>query len=146
MSAWDGSRECAPAVDSLLWRMWIMFFFLGTGLSQCLLCLLPGGNTSVENNPKHDGDDGTSFLGPEGEPFLYPLKGNVIGSWVYSRHLQSGNLYSAFDTFAVVCRHELLWLNFTVCWGKRFSLLTFWICLLLWCMWFAFESASFHST
>lgn len=101
MSDWDGSRECAPVVDSLLWMMWIMVFFLGTGLSQCLLCLLPGGNTSVENNPKHDGDDGTSFLGPEGEPFLYPLKGNVIGSWVYSRHLQSGNLYSAFDTFAV---------------------------------------------
>ncbi|XP_029350161.1 ALK tyrosine kinase receptor-like [Echeneis naucrates] len=33
-----------------------------------------GGNTSIDNNPKHDGDDGTSFLGPEGEPYLYPLK------------------------------------------------------------------------
>lgn len=36
-----------------------------------------GGNTSVENNPKHDGDDGTSILGPGGELFLDPLKGNV---------------------------------------------------------------------
>ncbi|KAF0044672.1 hypothetical protein F2P81_003830, partial [Scophthalmus maximus] len=33
-----------------------------------------GGNTSTDNNPKNDGDDGTSFLGPEGDPFLYPLK------------------------------------------------------------------------
>lgn len=41
--------------------------------------LFLGGNTSLDNNPKHDGDDGTSFLGPEGEPFLYPLKGNVRG-------------------------------------------------------------------
>lgn len=88
-----------------MWR--IMFWGAGgvalvrMGWSQCLLSLLAGGNTSIENNPKHDGDDGTSFLGPEGEPFLYPLKGNVTGSWVCSQHLQSANLYSAFDTFAV---------------------------------------------
>ncbi|TKS86277.1 ALK tyrosine kinase receptor [Collichthys lucidus] len=36
-----------------------------------------GGNTSIDNNPKHDGDDGTSFLGPEGELFLYPLKETI---------------------------------------------------------------------
>lgn len=42
------------------------------------LFLLVGGNTSVENNPKHDGDDGTSFLSPEAVPFLsIPLKGNA---------------------------------------------------------------------
>lgn len=35
-----------------------------------------GGNTSVDNNPKHDGDDGTSFLSHQGELFIYPLKGN----------------------------------------------------------------------
>lgn len=35
-----------------------------------------GGNTSVENNPQQDGDDGTSFFGHQGEIFLYPLKGN----------------------------------------------------------------------
>lgn len=45
----------------------------------CLSSWFPGGNTSVDNNPKHDGDDGTSILGPEGETFLYPLKGNVKG-------------------------------------------------------------------
>lgn len=41
------------------------------------LSVFPGGNTSLDDNPKTDGDDGTSFLGPDGEPFLYPLKGNV---------------------------------------------------------------------
>lgn len=47
----------------------------------CLPSWLLGGNTSLDDNPKHDGDDGTSFLGPEGEPFLpYPLKGNVFKS------------------------------------------------------------------
>nr|XP_057947022.1 ALK tyrosine kinase receptor isoform X1 [Doryrhamphus excisus] len=34
-----------------------------------------GGNTSLNDNPKHDGDDGTSLFGPAGEPYLYPLKG-----------------------------------------------------------------------
>ncbi|CAF99025.1 unnamed protein product, partial [Tetraodon nigroviridis] len=34
-----------------------------------------GGNTSIENNPRHDGDDGTSFLSQLGVPFLsIPLK------------------------------------------------------------------------
>ncbi|KAF7653444.1 hypothetical protein LDENG_00082740, partial [Lucifuga dentata] len=33
-----------------------------------------GGNTSIDNNPKRDGEDGTSFLSPEGVPFVYPLK------------------------------------------------------------------------
>lgn len=45
---------------------------------ECSPFLLVGGNTSVENNPKHDGDDGTSFLSPEVVPFLsVPLKGNA---------------------------------------------------------------------
>lgn len=45
---------------------------------EFFICWLAGGNTSLENNPKHDGDDGTSFLNPEGVPFLsVPLKGNV---------------------------------------------------------------------
>lgn len=48
-------------------------------LRFCHCVCPPGGNTSTDDNPKHDGDDGTSFLSPEGEPFLYPLKGNVKG-------------------------------------------------------------------
>lgn len=56
-------------------------------LSFIVLCLFPGGNTSTDNNPKHDGDDGTSFLGPDGEPFLYPLKGNVEGFLFPETHI-----------------------------------------------------------
>lgn len=45
---------------------------------EFVVCWLAGGNTSLENNPKHDGDDGTSFLSPEGMHFLsVPLKGNA---------------------------------------------------------------------
>lgn len=38
----------------------------------------PGGNTSLDDDPRADGDDGTSFFGPDGEPYVYPLKGNVM--------------------------------------------------------------------
>lgn len=52
--------------------------FVGFCLGFFFHFLLAGGNTSVENNPKHDGDDGTSFLSPEAVPFLsVPLKGDV---------------------------------------------------------------------
>lgn len=77
-------------------------------LSLCLPSFLLGGNTSIDNNPKHDGDDGTSFLGPEGEPFLYPLKGNVKQfssvKLVCSQHLQSGKLNSASKTLCLSAR------------------------------------------
>jgi len=36
-----------------------------------------GGNTSADNNAKHDGGDGTSFISPDGETFLDPLKGTA---------------------------------------------------------------------
>nr|XP_061798361.1 ALK tyrosine kinase receptor-like [Nerophis lumbriciformis] len=55
-----------------------------------------GGNTSLNDNPKHDGDDGTSLFGPAGEPYLYPLKaiesdGEVIISPVRNcSHCESG--------------------------------------------------------
>lgn len=37
----------------------------------------PGGNTSLNDIPKHDGDDGTSLFGPTGDPYLFPLKGDL---------------------------------------------------------------------
>lgn len=43
--------------------------------SLCLTTFFLGGNTSNDDNPKRDGDDGTSFVGP-GELFISPLKGN----------------------------------------------------------------------
>jgi hypothetical protein len=37
-----------------------------------------GGNTSVDNNARHDGGDGSSFISPDGETFLDALKGSGI--------------------------------------------------------------------
>lgn len=67
-SDWD-YRRCYDTYTSHLWTI----------QSLLLPSFFLGGNTSIDNNPKHDGDDGTSFLSPEGQPFLYPLKGNVKG-------------------------------------------------------------------
>lgn len=57
---------------------WKHFNFKCTSIqsNNCLPSFASGGNTSVENNPQQDGDDGTSFFGHQGEIFLYPLKGN----------------------------------------------------------------------
>ncbi|KAM9354884.1 ALK tyrosine kinase receptor [Pholidichthys leucotaenia] len=70
-----------------------------------------GGNTSIEDNPIHDGDDGTSFLSPDGEPFLFALKameadGEVIISPVQNcSHCESGDCHGTMGlmTDSVVC-------------------------------------------
>ncbi|XP_073321435.1 LOW QUALITY PROTEIN: ALK tyrosine kinase receptor-like [Pagrus major] len=73
-----------------------------------------GGNTSLDDNPKHDGDDGTSFLGPEGEPFLYPLKamegdGEVIISPVQNcSHCESGECHEIKDSVVCYCDDDLI--------------------------------------
>ncbi|XP_062413159.1 ALK tyrosine kinase receptor isoform X2 [Pungitius pungitius] len=73
-----------------------------------------GGNTSVDNNPKHDGDDGTSFLGPEGQPFLYPLKGmdgdgEVIISPVQNcSHCESDECHETMDGIVCYCDEDLV--------------------------------------
>ncbi|KAM9842986.1 LOW QUALITY PROTEIN: ALK tyrosine kinase receptor-like [Aulostomus maculatus] len=73
-----------------------------------------GGNTSTHNNPKHDGDDGTSFLGPEGEPFLYPLKamewdGEVIISPVQNcSHCESGECLEIKEKVVCYCEDDLI--------------------------------------
>uniref|UniRef100_UPI0037E7BB8D ALK tyrosine kinase receptor n=1 Tax=Semicossyphus pulcher TaxID=241346 RepID=UPI0037E7BB8D len=73
-----------------------------------------GGNTSLDNNPKHDGDDGTSFLGPEGNPFLYPLKamegdGEVIISPVQNcSHCESGECHEIKDRVVCYCDDDLI--------------------------------------
>ncbi|XP_044021897.1 ALK tyrosine kinase receptor isoform X3 [Siniperca chuatsi] len=72
-----------------------------------------GGNTSIDNNPKHDGDDGTSFLGPEGEPFIYPLKamegdGEVIITPVQNcSHCESGECLEIKDSICY-CDDDLI--------------------------------------
>ncbi|TMS21065.1 ALK tyrosine kinase receptor, partial [Larimichthys crocea] len=81
-----------------------------------------GGNTSIDNNPKHDGDDGTSFLGPEGELFLYPLKAlsppyNVIArpgcihlEWfvTVTLHCESGECHESEDSIVCYCDDDLI--------------------------------------
>ncbi|XP_068607730.1 ALK tyrosine kinase receptor [Brachionichthys hirsutus] len=73
-----------------------------------------GGNTSIDDNPKHDGDDGTSFLGPEGLPFLYPLKamegdGEVIISPVQNcSHCKSGECHEIMDRIMCFCEDDLI--------------------------------------
>ncbi|XP_029972923.1 ALK tyrosine kinase receptor isoform X2 [Salarias fasciatus] len=73
-----------------------------------------GGNTSIDNNPKHDGDDGTSFLSPEGEPFVYALKamegdGEVIISPVQNcSHCESGECHVIDDAVVCFCEGDLV--------------------------------------
>ncbi|KAM3595297.1 uncharacterized protein V6R79_021199 [Siganus canaliculatus] len=73
-----------------------------------------GGNTSLDNNPKHDGDDGTSFLGREAEPFLYPLKamegdGEVIISPVQNcSHCESGECQEIEGNIICDCDDDLI--------------------------------------
>ncbi|KAK2826374.1 hypothetical protein Q5P01_020588 [Channa striata] len=73
-----------------------------------------GGNTSIDNNPKRDGDDGTSFLGPDGKPFLYPLKamegdGEVIISPVQNcSHCESGECHETKNSIVCYCDDDLI--------------------------------------
>ncbi|XP_076604688.1 ALK tyrosine kinase receptor isoform X1 [Chaetodon auriga] len=72
-----------------------------------------GGNTSIDNNPKHDGDDGTSFLSPEGDSFLHPLKamegdGEVIISPVQNcTHCESGECHEIKGSVVCYCDDDL---------------------------------------
>nr|XP_046204242.1 ALK tyrosine kinase receptor-like [Oncorhynchus gorbuscha] len=58
-----------------------------------------GGNTSEANDPKQDGDDGSSFISSEGETFLDPLKGMesdgevIIGPVLNCSHCETGECH-----------------------------------------------------
>ncbi|KAG7511008.1 ALK tyrosine kinase receptor [Solea senegalensis] len=73
-----------------------------------------GGNTSMNDNAKHDGDDGTSFLNPEGETFLHALKamegdGEVIIRPVQNcSHCESGECHETEDRIVCYCDDELI--------------------------------------
>ncbi|RVE56968.1 hypothetical protein OJAV_G00211530 [Oryzias javanicus] len=73
-----------------------------------------GGNTSIDDNPTADGDDGTSFLGPDGEPFLFPLKaiegdGEVIISPVQNcSHCESRECHESKDGIVCYCDEDLI--------------------------------------
>ncbi|XP_024910865.1 ALK tyrosine kinase receptor [Cynoglossus semilaevis] len=72
-----------------------------------------GGNTSYDDNPKRDGDDGTSFVGP-GELFISPLKamegdGEVIISPVLNcSHCESGECHETKDSVVCYCEDDLI--------------------------------------
>ncbi|XP_061651453.1 ALK tyrosine kinase receptor [Phyllopteryx taeniolatus] len=73
-----------------------------------------GGNTSLNDNPKHDGDDGTSLFGPAAEPYLYPLKamesdGEVIISPVRNcSHCESGECHEMKGDIVCYCDDDLI--------------------------------------
>ncbi|XP_061751711.1 ALK tyrosine kinase receptor [Nerophis ophidion] len=73
-----------------------------------------GGNTSLNDNPKHDGDDGTSLFGPAGEPYLYPLKamesdGEVVISPVRNcSHCQSRECHEIKGDIVCYCDDDLI--------------------------------------
>ncbi|XP_071378728.1 ALK tyrosine kinase receptor [Centroberyx affinis] len=71
-----------------------------------------GGNSSADN-PKHNGQDGSTFISPEGDPFLESLKamegdGEVIISPVQNcSHCESDECHEAEDGIVCYCAHEL---------------------------------------
>ncbi len=42
-----------------------------------IISMVIGGSAWHDNDPRKDGDDGTSFISPDGEMYLEPLKGNT---------------------------------------------------------------------
>lgn len=50
-----------------------MFYYV-----TVLTSLTIGGSAWHDNDPRKDGDDGTSFISPDGEMYLEPLKGRRI--------------------------------------------------------------------
>ncbi|XP_051941610.1 ALK tyrosine kinase receptor isoform X1 [Hippocampus zosterae] len=73
-----------------------------------------GGNTSLNDNPKHDGDDGTSLFGPTGDPYLFPLKamesdGEVIISPVWNcSYCESGECHEVSGKIVCSCDDDLM--------------------------------------
>ncbi len=58
-----------------------------------IISMVIGGSAWHDNDPRKDGDDGTSFISPDGEMYLEPLKGNtrffscVPNNALYTMHL-----------------------------------------------------------
>ncbi|XP_024863789.1 ALK tyrosine kinase receptor isoform X2 [Kryptolebias marmoratus] len=66
-----------------------------------------GGNTSIDDNPKADGDDGTSLFGPYGSPYIYPLKAMegdgevIISSAQNCSHCENRDCHESKD--GIIC-------------------------------------------
>ncbi|XP_073725594.1 ALK tyrosine kinase receptor [Misgurnus anguillicaudatus] len=72
-----------------------------------------GGSASKDNNPRKDGDDGTSFINPNGEMYLEPLKGMegngevIINPVQNCSHCESGDCHETFEGTVCYCDEEL---------------------------------------
>lgn len=70
----------------------VLFCFI---LLLFLTSMAIGGSAWHDNDPRKDGDDGTSFISPDGEMYLEPLKGSkntdylVLPHFMYTMHLYS---------------------------------------------------------
>ncbi|KAM4624966.1 ALK tyrosine kinase receptor [Polymixia lowei] len=68
-----------------------------------------GGNTSADNNPQHDGHDGTSFINPEGKTFIEPLKGMegdgevIINPVLNCSHCESNECHEIVEDTVCFC-------------------------------------------
>ncbi|KAI1895174.1 hypothetical protein AGOR_G00103580 [Albula goreensis] len=73
-----------------------------------------GGSASVDNNPKKDGEDGSSFISPDGETFFEPLKGmesngEVIIDLVQNcSHCESGDCHESEGEMVCFCDEGLV--------------------------------------
>uniref|UniRef100_A0A3P8XUN3 Tyrosine-protein kinase receptor n=1 Tax=Esox lucius TaxID=8010 RepID=A0A3P8XUN3_ESOLU len=90
-----------------------------------------GGSTSEANDPKQDGEDGSSFISPEGVIFLDPLKvmesdGEVIiGSVQNCSHCETGDCHRNGEETNCYCDDDLkLALDGVSCVNKSTELLT----------------------
>ncbi|XP_056152315.1 ALK tyrosine kinase receptor [Lampris incognitus] len=73
-----------------------------------------GGNTSADNNPIQNGEDGSSFISPEGNTFIDPLKGmegdgEVMINLVQNcSHCETGECYEAGEGTVCYCDPDLI--------------------------------------
>ncbi|XP_073682803.1 ALK tyrosine kinase receptor [Garra rufa] len=72
-----------------------------------------GGRAWHDNDPRKDGDDGTSFISPDGEMYLEPLKGMegdgevIINPVQNCSHCESGDCHETSEGTVCYCDEEL---------------------------------------
>uniref|UniRef100_A0A3B3QJ29 Tyrosine-protein kinase receptor n=1 Tax=Paramormyrops kingsleyae TaxID=1676925 RepID=A0A3B3QJ29_9TELE len=72
-----------------------------------------GGGTAQDDNPSHDGKDGSSFVSPIGETFIEPLKGIeghgevVISPVLNCSHCETGDCHESGDDVVCFCEEDL---------------------------------------
>ncbi|KAF4084330.1 hypothetical protein AMELA_G00127450 [Ameiurus melas] len=73
-----------------------------------------GGSTSVDNDPEQDGEDGSSFISPDGKIFMDALKGMegdgevIIKPVQNCSHCESGECYETLEGTECYCDNDLV--------------------------------------